>query len=279
MSATVGSPPSLSLPRLNVLGVGVSVIDMPAAVATIESWIASGATRYVCVTGVHGIMESIDDAELRDILDHAGLVTPDGMPLVWLGWWHGHHEMDRVYGPDLVLSMCARSVAKGYRHFFFGGAQGVADELAGRLRARFPGLVVAGTFTPPFRSMTDGEEDDLARQIAAAAPDILWVGLSTPKQERWMAAHASRLNVPAMIGVGAAFDFHSGRKRQAPRVLQRAGLEWLFRLASEPRRLWRRYLINNPRFVWHVLRQELGVAHYALDRVGAAPHGNIGRSA
>jgi N-acetylglucosaminyldiphosphoundecaprenol N-acetyl-beta-D-mannosaminyltransferase len=278
MIATVGSPQSRYAPCLNVLGVGVSAIDMPLAIATIDSWIASRARRYVCVTGVHGIMESHGDATLRNILNQAGLVTPDGMPLVWLGWWHGHRQMERVYGPDLVLSMCAHSVPKGYRNFFFGGAHGVADDLAERLRARFPGLAVVGTYTPPFRSMTDIEEEELARQIAAAAPDILWVGLSTPKQERWMAAHVDRLKVPAMIGVGAAFDFHSGRKRQAPRVLQRAGLEWLFRLASEPRRLWRRYLTNNPRFVWHVLRQELGVASYALDRAGTAPQASIGRN-
>ena len=273
--ASVGSPHSRDARRFDVLGVGVSAIDMAMAVAAIDSWIATGQRHYVCVTGVHGIMESRGDEALRNIHNQAGLVTPDGMPLVWLGRWHGHRQMERVYGPDLLLSVCAHSVAKGHRHFFFGGADGVAVELSERLRARFPGLVVAGTYTPPFRRMTDTEDEELARQIEAARPDICWVGLSTPKQERWMAAHVDRLNVPVMIGVGAAFDFHSGRKRQAPRMLQRAGLEWAYRLASEPRRLWRRYLSNNPRFVWHVLRQELGVASHAFDRARTVPRSDV----
>jgi len=245
------------VPRVDVLGVGVSAIDMAAALATIDAWIAAREPRYVCVTGVHGIMESRNDEALRRIHNDAGLVTPDGMPLVWLGRWYGQRHMDRVYGPDLMNASCAHSRARGYRHFFYGGGDGVADRLSERLRARFPGLEVVGTYTPPFRPLSELEEAELARRIAAAAPDILWVGLSTPKQERWMAEHVGRLHVPVMIGVGAAFDFHAGLKRQAPRWMQRAGLEWLFRLGTEPRRLWRRYLTNNPRFVWQIAKQLL----------------------
>ena len=251
------SPAASVVPRIDVLGVEVSAIDMPIALATIDAWIAARERRYVCVTGVHGIMESRNDEALRRIHNDAGLVTPDGMPLVWLGWWQGQRGMDRVYGPDLMLACCAHSQARGYRHFFYGGGDGVAALLSERLRARFPEVKIVGTYTPPFRPLSALEETALARQIAAAAPDILWVGLSTPKQERWMAEHIGRLQVPVMIGVGAAFDFHAGLKRQAPRWVQRAGLEWLFRLGTEPRRLWRRYLANNPRFVWHVARQLL----------------------
>jgi N-acetylglucosaminyldiphosphoundecaprenol N-acetyl-beta-D-mannosaminyltransferase len=155
-------------------------------------------------------------------------------------------------------------VAKGYRHFFYGGAEGVPERLAQRLRERFAGLSIAGWYSPPFRPLTPAEDDALVHRINEADPDILWVGLSTPKQERWMSTHIGRLRVPVVIGVGAAFDFHAGLKRQAPRWMQRSGLEWLFRLLTEPRRLWRRYLINNPVFVLHVVRQAVDPRRYPL---------------
>jgi N-acetylglucosaminyldiphosphoundecaprenol N-acetyl-beta-D-mannosaminyltransferase len=175
-----------------------------------------------------------------------------------LNWWHGQRHVERVYGPDLLLACCAQSVARGDRHFFYGGAEGVAERLIGRLQSRYPGLNVAGSYSPPFGPMTAAEDADIVRRINEAAPDIVWVGLSTPKQERWMAEHAGRVHAPVLVGVGAAFDFHAGVKRQAPRWMQRAGLEWLFRLGTEPRRLWRRYLVNNPVFVWRVLLQIAG---------------------
>jgi N-acetylglucosaminyldiphosphoundecaprenol N-acetyl-beta-D-mannosaminyltransferase len=227
---------------------------MRTALAQIERWIASGERRYVCVTGVHGVMESQDDPTLRDIHNAAGMVTPDGMPLVWLSRLWGHPEVERVYGPDLMVACCAASATSGHRHFFYGGGPGVPEKLAARLTARFPALIVAGTWSPPFHELTDSEAEEVVQRIAAARPDILWVGLSTPKQERWMARFVGRVPVPVMIGVGAAFDMHAGLKRQAPRWMQRAGLEWVFRLAVEPRRLWRRYLRNNPRFIWYLLR-------------------------
>ena len=193
-------------------------------------------------------MESQRDDELRRIHETAGLVTPDGMPLVWIAHLLGHSHVERVYGPDLLLACCERSILRGYRHFFYGGAPGVGECLAARLGARFPGLSVAGLFSPPFRPLSADEDGALVDCINAARPDIVWVGLSTPKQERWMAAHVGRLDAPVLIGVGAAFDFHAGVKRQAPRWMQRSGLEWSFRLAMEPRRRWRRYLRNNPAF-------------------------------
>jgi N-acetylglucosaminyldiphosphoundecaprenol N-acetyl-beta-D-mannosaminyltransferase len=239
--------------RFDVLGVPVSALTMATALRSLDAWIQARTPNYVCVTGVHGVMECQYDEDLRRIHENAGLVTTDGMPLVWLAHIKGLRHVERVYGPDLMLACCAASVGKGYRHFFYGGAEGVAQLLADRLAARFPGLIVAGVYTPPFRPLTTDEEQALVETINASEADIVWVGLSTPKQERWMAEHVGRLGVPVLIGVGAAFDFHAGVKRQAPRWMRRSGLEWLFRLLAEPGRLGRRYLINNPSFVWRVV--------------------------
>jgi N-acetylglucosaminyldiphosphoundecaprenol N-acetyl-beta-D-mannosaminyltransferase len=257
----------LALPipgRTNILGVGVSAIQMERALDIIENWIARRDAQYVCVTGVHGVMESMHDDSLRRIHNDAGMVTPDGMPLVWLSRLWGNPHVRRVCGPDLMLECCSRGLAKGLRHFFYGGAEGVADLLSARLRSRSPNLNVVGTYCPPFRPLTDDEDTAVIRLINDARPDIVWVGLSTPKQERWMSAHVGRISAPVMIGVGAAFDMHAGLKPRAPRWMQRSGLEWLFRLAMEPRRLWRRYLVNNPSFVWHVALQAVGIARYEV---------------
>ena len=242
------SPPSV--PRVDVLGVNVSAINMDHALDVIDHWVTMGDREYVCVTGVHGVMESRRDPALQQIHNRAGLVTPDGMPLVWWSRATGHSHAGRVYGPDLMLAACERSLTNGYRHFFYGGADGVADLLARRLSKRFPGLQVAGTYTPPFRKLTAAEDEDVVTMINDSGADIVWVGLSTPKQEYWMAEHLGRLEASVMIGVGAAFDFHAGLKKQAPRFVQHSGFEWLFRLATEPRRLWKRYLRNNPEFVY-----------------------------
>jgi N-acetylglucosaminyldiphosphoundecaprenol N-acetyl-beta-D-mannosaminyltransferase len=251
--------------RVNILGVGISPLTRAQAVATIEDWIAHRERQYVCVSGIHGVMESQRDEGLRAIHNAAGMVTPDGMPLVWLSRLKGFEFVERVYGPDLLLACCQRSVTAGYRHFFYGGGAGVPERLIQRLQARFPGLEVVGSYSPPFRALTTAEDAEVVRRINAAEPDVVWVGLSTPKQERWMSEHRDRLAAPVFIGVGAAFDFHAGLKPQAPRWMQRNGLEWLFRLWKEPRRLWRRYLRNNPLFVWNVLLQGLGVRQYRLD--------------
>ncbi|MFQ5902135.1 MAG: WecB/TagA/CpsF family glycosyltransferase [Candidatus Binatia bacterium] len=248
----------MTIPRANILGIGVSAINMEIALDVIEGWISRRESNYVCVTSVHGVMESRRDEELRRIHERAGLVTPDGMPLVWLSRLMGFSHVERVYGPDLMVAMCKRSAKQGYRHFFYGGAPGVAEKLTVRLKARFPTLNLAGSYSPSFHTLTTDEDRAVVELIKAARPDIVWVGISTPKQERWMAEHVGRLSTAVLIGVGAAFDLHSGIKRQAPLWMQRNGLEWLFRLTTEPRRLWRRYLINNPFFLWLVLLQAVG---------------------
>jgi len=248
--------------RVNILGVGVSAVNIPHALAAIEDWIARREQHYVCVTGVHGVMESQRDECLRRIHNASGLTTPDGMPLVWVGRLKGFSQISRVYGPDLMLALCEMASRKGYTNFLYGGAEGIPEQLADNLSGRFPGLKIVGTYSPPFRALTAEEDRTIVERINAADPDIVWVGLSTPKQERWMAEHAGRIHAPVMVGVGAAFNFHTGTVKQAPRWMQRAGLEWAFRIYQEPKRLWKRYFVNNPLFVYHLLRQGMGLEKF-----------------
>jgi len=255
----------MAIERVNVLGAGISVINLQAALAAIGEAVRVRRKGYICVTGVHGVMEAQEDATLRRILNQAFLCTPDGVPMVWMGWLRGHREMSRVYGPDLMLEVCAWSEKSGCRHFFFGGAPGVAEQLRDNLTKRFPNLQVVGCYTPPFRPLNAEEEKQLQEMVHAAPPDILWVGLSTPKQEKFMAEFLPRLEVTLMIGVGAAFDFHSGRVKQAPRWMQRTGLEWFYRLCQEPGRLAKRYIRNNPLFVVKIAGQLSGLKKYSLE--------------
>jgi N-acetylglucosaminyldiphosphoundecaprenol N-acetyl-beta-D-mannosaminyltransferase len=234
--------------RVDILGVRVSSINMDDAIAAVEHWVDTGRRTYVCVTGVHGVMEAWRDHRLRRIHNEAGIVTPDGMPLVWLSRLFGDNRTERVYGPDLMRTLTAVSSLRGYRQFYYGGPAGIADKLKEILSDIHPELKVAGTLCPPFRELTSEEDQTIVDTINATRPDIVWVGLSTPKQEFWMASHLGRIEAPVMIGVGAAFDFLTGAKRQAPHWMQRCGLEWLFRLSSEPRRLWRRYFYIVPGF-------------------------------
>jgi N-acetylglucosaminyldiphosphoundecaprenol N-acetyl-beta-D-mannosaminyltransferase len=251
--------------RANILGVGVSAIDMSAALECIEGWVSNCQPNYVCVANTHSINECYRDAEFRRIHSAAGLVTPDGMPLVWLLRWMGYRHVERVYGPDLMLAVCSRGLGPGYRHFLYGGwPSNVVERLAARLRERFPGIAIAGTHCPPFRPLTAEEDREVIAKINASHPDIVWVGLGAPKEERWVSEHLGKLTAPVLIGVGAAFDFHAGVKRQAPRWMMRAGIEWLFRLLQEPRRLGPRYLVNNPMFVLLIALQLLGIRRPAL---------------
>ena len=253
--------------RANILGVGICVMTQQEAVDQIESLVHSNGHHYVCVSNVHTVMMSQDDESFRDINNNAALAVPDGMPLVWAERLQGFTQKNRLYGPDLLLATCENSLKTGSSHFFYGGEEGIPEKLSENLKARFPGLKVAGCYSPPFRKLTEEEEQADIQRINDSSADILWVGLGAPKQERWMAAHVGRIKVPVMVGVGAAFAFHTGQVKQAPAWMQRNGLEWVFRLCAEPKRLWRRYLYYNPRFLWLTLCQLTRLRKYEL------PHG------
>jgi N-acetylglucosaminyldiphosphoundecaprenol N-acetyl-beta-D-mannosaminyltransferase len=256
----------MEIERVNVLGVGISVLDQDRAREFLFDAIRNGKRGYVTVTGVHGVSEAQNDPTLREIFNRALLVTPDGMPMVWMGKLQKHPTIQRVYGPDLMVSLCQHSEAEGFRHFLYGGVPGIADELRRHLEAHFPGLKIVGTYSPPFRRLNADEVRDLQTIVHATQPDFFWVGLSTPKQEHFMAQYMSILpEAKIFIGVGAAFDLLTGRVRQAPRWMQRSGLEWFFRWTQEPRRLTRRYLVNNPLFVARATAQLTGVRNYSLD--------------
>lgn len=236
-------------PRVDVLGVGISAVNPATALAEITRRVETGERGYVCVTGVHGVMESQRDTALRRIHNASGLTVPDGMPMVWAGRRAGAPGMNRVPGPALMLDVLARAAERGWSSYLYGAGPGVPELLAERLRARLPGLRIAGTHSPPFRPLTPEEDAEAVRRINDSGADLVWVGLSTPKQEHWMAAHRPLLAAPVLLGVGAAFDLHAGLQRPAPAWMQRRGLEWSYRLAREPRRLWRRYLRNNPAYL------------------------------
>jgi N-acetylglucosaminyldiphosphoundecaprenol N-acetyl-beta-D-mannosaminyltransferase len=244
-----GRPPECA-PRFDLFGVSISAVNIPRTIEIMESWISTGHRDYVILTGAHGVVEMQDDPELRAINNGSGLTTPDGMPVVWWGRAKGFPDIEKVYAPDIMTAMSERGAECGHRHYFYGGADGVADVVASELASRYPGLVVAGTFCPPFRALEKAEEEDIADTINRARPDVVWVGLGCPKQERWIARNRERLTAPVVIGVGAGFDFIAGTTRHAPRWIQRSGFEWLFRLLCEPRRLWSRYSRVVPRFLY-----------------------------
>lgn len=260
----MSQPASREASSFNVLGVRVDAVQIPEVVSKMEAWIRQRDTcRYIAVTGMHGLMEAQHRVAFRKTLQASDLVVPDGFPLVWLGRRKGFALRRRVYGPELMERFCQDTAPKGHRHFFYGGAPGVAEDLAARLSARFPGLQIAGTYCPPFRSLTPQEDEEVVSLINATRADIVWVGLSTPKQECWMAEHRSRLGASVLVGVGAAFDFHTGRVAQAPCWMREHGLEWFFRLSREPGRLWRRYLIYGTEFVALVLLELLGLKKFS----------------
>ena len=247
----------------SVLGVHVNAVQIPAAIAQMERWIeARDATTYVAVTGMHGVSVSRREPAFRAVLNGAGMVVPDGMPLVWIGRLRGFSLRRRVYGPELMLEFCRATAARGLRHYFYGGAPGVADTLAARMAERFPGLIVAGTCSPPFRPLTPEEDAAIVAHINESNADIVWVGLSTPKQERWMHQHRTQLHVPVLVGVGAAFDMHAGRLKQAPPWMRENGLEWLYRLVQEPRRLWHRYIVLGSQFVFAASLELTGLKRF-----------------
>jgi N-acetylglucosaminyldiphosphoundecaprenol N-acetyl-beta-D-mannosaminyltransferase len=251
---TLDAPPPM--PSRSVLGVPLALTNYEGTLDWIDAAVAARSRAYVCVAAVHTVMACQDDPQLRAAVLGADFTVPDGQPLVWALRALGHPLEDRVYGPELMDRACARAAASGQRFYLYGGRnQGALVELARLLRLRHPGLQIVGGHAPPFRELTDAEKEAVAADIARSRADVVWVGIGVPKQEKWMARMRDRLEAPVLIGVGAAFDFHAGLVPQAPAALQRVGLEWLYRLRQEPRRLWRRYARYNPRFLWGFARQ------------------------
>ena len=260
-----------SLEWTNVLGVRISAVNLKSATGLIQKAIEDGKKEYVCVRDAHGVVRCQTDPELRSIHNRAFLVTPDGMPLVWALKHAGHSESDRVYGPDLMLSVFEAGRSKGLRHFIYGATAKTLEQLQARLLARFPQAQIAGSYAPPFHELSPQEEADIAERINRSGADVIWVGLGSPKQELWMARMRERLEASMLIGVGAAFDFHAGLKRQAPRIIQRTGFEWAFRLLCEPRRLWRRYAVVVPAFISLSVFQRLGLRKFPIeDEIGGS---------
>jgi N-acetylglucosaminyldiphosphoundecaprenol N-acetyl-beta-D-mannosaminyltransferase len=273
------NPQPIAVPRLlleapvvapasdSVHGIPIALTDYERTLRFVDEAVAAGERGYVCVSNVHTVMAAQEDPELRDALESSTFNVPDGMPLVWALNLLGHSLRDRVYGPELMARACARAAENGQRFYLYGGRnQGALVQLALNLRTRYPGIRIVGGYSPPHRPLTAAEEELVAQEINATEADVVWVGIGVPKQEKWMASMRGRLEAPVLIGVGAAFDFHAGLVPQAPPSLQKIGLEWAYRLVQEPRRLWRRYLRYNPRFVLALARQVLA---HRLSRTGA----------
>lgn len=249
-------------PSANILGIRIDAVNMPMAVEAVESAVANRRKGYVCVAGVHGVMEAFREPDLALVFANAFLVVPDGMPTVWIGHLQGLNKMERVFGPDLMLQLISRSQNTGFSHFLCGGDYGVVEELQLTLQQQFPFARFVGTYTPPFRNMTSEEEHQLVEKLNNLNPDIVWVGLSTPKQEKFMARFWPFLKPMVLIGVGAAFDFHTGHIKDSPTWVKRSGLQWCHRLIQEPSRLWKRYLVNNSQFLCYIGIQLMGLRRF-----------------
>jgi N-acetylglucosaminyldiphosphoundecaprenol N-acetyl-beta-D-mannosaminyltransferase len=267
-------PSREQLTRVDVLGVRLNAGTMNAALDAVSQWVNDEAPGYAIFRDVHGVMVAQRQPEVLEAHARAALVACDGMPLVWASRWAGAQNAERVYGPEFMLALCARAETEGWKSFFYGGNPGVGELLSTRLRERFPRLQCVGEYSPPFRPLTADEDAAAVKMINDSGADLVWVGLSTPKQELWMADHLGRLDAPALLGVGAAFDFLTGEVRQAPRWIRRTGFEWLFRLAMEPRRLARRYLRNNPAFVRGILSNPPRLLTDEPQRVPSPTEGN-----
>jgi N-acetylglucosaminyldiphosphoundecaprenol N-acetyl-beta-D-mannosaminyltransferase len=257
--------PSLGVrhPFANILGIAVDALDLGRALSRVSNALQANKKGYVCAIGVHGILEALSDPCVARAFEQAAIVVPDGMPMVWIGHLQGHRGMRHVTGPALMREIFNRQEFAGYTHFLYGGREGVADELAARLTRTFPGTRIVGTYTPPYRDLTRSEELDVIITINHCRPDMIWVGISTPRQELLMRRLLPRLNVGLMFGVGAAFDFHTGRIRDCPAWLKLIGFQWLHRLMQDPRRLWRRNL-RNASFIWHITLQLIGLRQFDL---------------
>jgi N-acetylglucosaminyldiphosphoundecaprenol N-acetyl-beta-D-mannosaminyltransferase len=252
------------IPKANVLGIGIHAVDMDHAIRHLASVLNRGESGYVCLAGVHGVMEAHRDNAIADAFEGATLVAPDGMPTVWVGHLQGQHDMRQVTGPDLMLEVMRRPEFRGCTHFLYGGKPGVAQELRDGLSARFPDVAIVGTYTPPFGPLSLAEERSLIVTINALRPDIVWVGISTPRQERFMQRYLPLLDTKLMFGVGAAFDFHTGRISDCAGWIKRCGMQWFHRMLQDPRRLGKRYLRNNPAFLYAIALQLIGLRRYDI---------------
>jgi N-acetylglucosaminyldiphosphoundecaprenol N-acetyl-beta-D-mannosaminyltransferase len=250
-------------PAAHVLGVEVDAIDMETTLEHITALLKRSSKSYICVAGVHGVMEAQRNSRLLKVYSDSEMTIPDGMPLVWVGRMQGHAAMQRVTGPDLMLEIFRRKEFAHVTHFLYGGREGVAEELCDKLREQFPLAKIVGTYTPPFRDLSSSEQEQFVARIGELKPDVIWVGISCPKQEIFMARYLSMLETKLMFGVGAAFDYHTGHIRDCSEWIKQAGLQWLHRLMQDPKRLWRRYLRNNPTFVWYIALQMLRLRRYS----------------
>ena len=263
----------LDVKRVNILGVGVSAFNRQEAVDILINAEDQGQRGYVCVTGVHGVIESQRDPELRRIHNRSFLTVPDGKPLAWIGRRKGAPKMGRVYGPDLMLSVCEAGIAHSKTHFLYGATEEILEKLKANLEIKFPGIQIEGTYAPPFRPLNAEEEKELKQQVQKCRPDFLWVGLSTPKQERFMMTHDPRpeasalhpLSCGILFGVGAAFPIHAGLQTDPPEWIKESGMQWFYRLIQDPRRLWRRYFDIVPRFLFLEALQWVGLKKYEIE--------------
>ena len=266
-SSLTDLPPEAALAAVrrrlvNVLGSPIDVLSHEGALNRIAHWAAGRESRYICITNAHSLVTATQEPEFAEVVRRADMSTPDGVSVTWMLRWQGAPDQRRLTGPDLMWQYCEQAASRGEGIFLYGSSPDTLERLQCRLRAAFPGLVIAGALSPPFRPLTAEEDEAQVRLINASGASTVWVGLGCPKQERWMAAHRGRIQA-VMVGVGAAFDFHAGTIRRAPVWMQNIGLEWLHRVMSEPRRLWRRYLVTNTLFVVKAARQLL---HRRLDR-------------
>jgi N-acetylglucosaminyldiphosphoundecaprenol N-acetyl-beta-D-mannosaminyltransferase len=262
MASTVVIPESgeIKIPSFKVLGVRMDAVQIPDVLKIFDYWITEHKRVHtVYQTGMHGVSEAVRFPELRKMLNDADLTNPDGMPMAWLGQLHGFKNMKRrAYGPE-VMETVLRETGPKYKHYLYGNR--VSEDLAEIFTKKY-GTRVVGTYTLPIWPLPEAEKENIARAIEAAQPDIVWVGLGSPRQDQWMYDFRNRVTTPVLIGVGAAFDFHAGRLRQAPMWMQECGLEWFYRLVHEPKRLWRRYLVNGPIFVWNVGLEVAGLKKF-----------------
>lgn len=251
--------PTTSNETFTIFGAKINATTVQSVVETIDDWIQQKKRDYIILTGAHGIIEMQHDKTLLQINNNSGLTTPDGMPAVWIGRLKGIRNIEKTYAPDIMRAVFKHGIKKGYNHYFYGGDEQLLEDLRNAIQNKYPGIKIAGTYAPPFRPLAETEKAEILRELNASQCDIVWVGLGCPKQDKWIAEFRLQLNAPVLIGVGAGFDFIAGKKPEAPYLIKHSGFEWLFRLVTEPRRLWPRYSKVVPKFLYlsatHIIKK------------------------